>query len=56
MIATATYTLNFEEVDSSFTKVRGRKQPVEKPLHAPSEHSSGTQKHSRSAGLGSVVR
>lgn len=31
MIATATSTLNFEEVDSSFTKVRGRKQSVEKP-------------------------
>src|SRR5687768_7511502 len=44
MIATATSTLNFGEVDSSFTKVRGRNQPVEKPLYAPSEHFSGTQK------------
>jgi hypothetical protein len=43
MIATATSTLDFGEVDSSFTKVRGRKQPVEKPLYAPSEHFSGTQ-------------
>jgi hypothetical protein len=31
MIATATSTLDFGEVDSSFTKVRGRKQPVENP-------------------------
>jgi hypothetical protein len=44
MIATATSTLDFGEVDSSFTKVGGRKQPVEKPLYAPSEHFPGTQK------------
>jgi hypothetical protein len=43
MIATATSTVDFGDVDSSFTKVRGRKQPVEKLLYAPSEHFSGTQ-------------